>query len=136
MSELGNGATRRAVVLGAGAVGVAAGAGLLAGCSDGADASAEDDPKALARTSEVPVGGGVVRRKIIVTQPAAGVYKAFDAVCTHAGCTISQFREGFVQCGCHDSKFSTTDGSVLGGPATTPLKAVPIKVKGDTISEE
>jgi Rieske Fe-S protein len=136
MGEVGSGHTRRAVVLGAGAIGVAAGAGLLAGCDDGSEDGGADDPKALAQTNEIPVGGGVVRRKIIVAQPAAGVFTAFDAVCTHAGCTVSQPKDGVAQCGCHDSRFSMKDGSVVGGPATTPLRAVPITVKGDTIIEE
>src|SRR4051795_13092370 len=39
----------------------------------------------LARTSDIPVGGGKVfpDRKVVVTQPTAGQFKAFTAICTH-----------------------------------------------------
>ena len=39
----------------------------------------------LVATADVPVKGGVVLdgKKIVVTQPTAGEFKAFTAVCTH-----------------------------------------------------
>ncbi|HEY2263684.1 MAG TPA: iron-sulfur protein, partial [Streptosporangiaceae bacterium] len=47
-------------------------------------------PAALASTSQVPVGGGTIltAKKIVITQPQSGTFKAFTAVCTHAGCTV------------------------------------------------
>ena len=38
----------------------------------------------------VPVGGGVILTKdeVVVTQPEAGTFKAFSAVCTHQGCLV------------------------------------------------
>jgi Rieske Fe-S protein len=43
-------------------------------------------------TSEVPEGGGTVFReqKVVVTQPEAGDFKAFTAVCTHQGCLVDR----------------------------------------------
>ncbi|MEU4151871.1 Rieske (2Fe-2S) protein [Streptomyces sp. NPDC026659] len=92
--------------------------------------------QALARTSDIPEGGGRIfaAEKIVVTQPAKGEYKAFSAVCTHQGCALNQVADGTVDCPCHGSKFRITDGSVVQGPATRPLAAKPITVRGNSIT--
>ena len=89
----------------------------------------------LTATSKVPVGGGTVltAQKIVVTQPKAGTFAAFTAVCTHLGCLVDSVSGGTINCPCHGSKFSITNGSVVNGPATSPLAAVSIKVKGSSI---
>ena len=89
----------------------------------------------LTTTSKVPVGGGTVltAQKIVVTQPKAGTFAAFTAVCTHLGCLVDSVSGGTINCPCHGSKFSITNGSVVNGPATAPLAAVSIKVKGSNI---
>ncbi|XAS75193.1 Rieske (2Fe-2S) protein [Dermatophilaceae bacterium Sec6.4] len=81
---------------------------------------------------EVPVGGGKILAKqaVVVTQPSAGVFKAFSAVCTHQGCIVAQIKDKMIGCPCHGSEFSITDGSVLNGPATTPLPAKTVTKKG------
>lgn len=87
----------------------------------------------LGPVSDVPVGGGKIYDKIVVTQPAAGEFKAFTAVCTHAGCIVRSVENGTINCPCHGSKFSATDGSVQGGPAPSPLAAVKVTVSGGNI---
>jgi Rieske Fe-S protein len=89
----------------------------------------------LARTEDVPLGGGTVLadQEIVLTQPTAGTYKAYSAVCTHQGCVVANVTGGTINCGCHGSKFGL-DGSVKKGPATTPLSARTVKVSGDQIS--
>jgi Rieske Fe-S protein len=96
---------------------------------------AQSQPPALATTSDVPVGGGKIlgKQKIVITQPRAGSFAAFTAVCTHQGCTVSTVSDGTIDCPCHGSKFSITNGSVVGGPAPSPLTAVSIKVHGTSI---
>ncbi|MFC8174538.1 Rieske (2Fe-2S) protein [Streptomyces sp. NPDC057325] len=96
----------------------------------------EDDGGALARTSEIPVGGGAVfpEEKVVVTQPTAGEFKAFSAVCTHQGCLVNKVADGTIDCPCHGSKFRVADGSVVTGPATRPLPAERIDVSGGTIT--
>ncbi len=69
----------------------------------------------------------------MVTQPEAGSFKAFTAVCTHQGCIVSTVSGGTINCPCHGSKFSIKDGSVVNGPATQPLAAIAIKVEGTSI---
>jgi len=91
---------------------------------------------ALGTTSEIPVGGGKVfaSAKVVVTQPSAGHFKAFSAVCTHMQCTVNQVANGTIDCPCHGSQFSIKDGSVVGGPAPSPLPAEQIKVSGTSIA--
>ncbi|MER7108990.1 Rieske (2Fe-2S) protein [Streptomyces sp. NPDC000229] len=89
----------------------------------------------LARTADVPSGGGRIlkERKVVVTQPQEGEFKAFSAVCTHQGCIVATVEDGTINCACHGSRFRIADGSVARGPATRPLPAEQITVEGDSI---
>jgi Rieske Fe-S protein len=102
-----------------------------AGSGSGAAAA----PAALASTSDVPVGGGKILtdKKIVLTQPKAGEFHGFSAVCTHAGCTVGSVSDGTINCPCHGSRFSVTNGAVVNGPATSPLPPVNVKVQGTSI---
>lgn len=128
-----------------GAAGLGLGLPVLAAC--GGDAGTATDPAtdspdggsdggALGPTSDVPVGGGTIfaDAKVVVVQPTEGDFKAFTAVCTHQGCLVGQVDGEEIQCPCHGSVFSIEDGSVLNGPATSPLSEVGISVEGDEIS--
>jgi Rieske Fe-S protein len=90
----------------------------------------------LAATSDIEVGGGTIfeDQKVVVTQPAEGDFKAFTAVCTHQGCLVGRVEGDQIQCPCHGSAFSIADGSVVNGPATSPLDEVAISVEGDQIT--
>jgi len=96
---------------------------------------ATGQPPSLTLTSDVPVGGGKILadKKIVITQPRAGSFEAFTAVCTHQGCTVSSVSGGTINCPCHGSKFSVTNGSVVAGPAPSALAPVSIKVQGTSI---
>lgn len=143
---------RRTVVAAAGAAGLTA---ALAACGDSgggeepektpssADGASEsgvtgggDGSGALTSTGDIPEGGGKIfaDEKIVVTQPSSGDFKAFSAVCTHAGCIVSSVGDGTINCACHGSRFSIDNGSVEHGPATKPLPAEKITVKGDSIT--
>jgi Rieske Fe-S protein len=101
----------------------------------GGAASSAPAVAALAATSDVPEGGGKVidGKNIVITQPKAGTFKAFTAVCTHQGCIVNSVANGTIDCPCHGSKFSIKDGSVVNGPASSPLAPVAIKVEGTSI---
>jgi nitrite reductase/ring-hydroxylating ferredoxin subunit len=124
------GPTRRAVLQGLAAAGVAG-----TGVAPAGRAGTATVP-VLAHTSEIPVGGGKVfpDDKIVVTRPTKGTYKAFSAVCTHSGCIVGDVSDGTINCQCHGSRFSITDGSVTQPPARQPLTAEPIRVAGRNIS--
>lgn len=129
---------RRTVVAAVGAAGLAV---ALTAC--GADDKASDSVGSgdgaagteLAKTGDIPEGGGKVfaDQGVVVTQPTAGTYKAFSSKCTHQGCAVKGIANGVITCPCHGSEFSTTDGSVKKGPATTGLAAANITVEGDAI---
>jgi Rieske Fe-S protein len=89
----------------------------------------------LTTTSDVPVDGGVVlaAQKVVITQPKAKDFKCFSAVCTHLGCLVNDVSGGTINCPCHGSQYSIEDGSVVSGPAPSPLPAVAIKVEGHDI---
>ncbi|WP_367039667.1 Rieske (2Fe-2S) protein [Streptomyces sp. Je 1-332] len=144
--------SRRSVVTAAGVVSLAA---ALAACGEsddgyGSDPAAEQEQKpeegeeaaggaagaALARTSEIPVGGGKIFKKegVVVTQPTEGEFKAFSNRCTHKQCPVTSIEGGTINCPCHGSKFSIADGSVKASPAPKPLPAAEIKVDGDSIT--
>jgi len=153
-------ATRRGVLAGVGLVGLAGAisactssgsssspggtsGGANAGTSAGAPsapgastpAAAGNGANALAPTSKIPVGSGKIftAEKVVVTQPVSGDFKAFSAVCTHMGCIVNQISNGTIDCPCHGSQFSIKDGSVVGGPAPSPLAAQAIRVSGERI---
>jgi len=101
----------------------------------GSGSGAAAGPAALASTADIPVGGGKILtgQKIVITQPQAGSFDAFTAVCTHQGCLVATVSGGTINCPCHGSKFSIANGSVVNGPAASPLAPVSIKVQGTSI---
>jgi len=145
--------TRRRVLAGAGLTGVAGMVGALAACGGGGSAASggpssgaagsttgtggsRQGGSVLAATSDIPIGEGKVfaNQRVVVTQPAAGDFKGFSAVCTHMQCIVDQVANGTIDCPCHGSQFSIKDGSVVAGPAPSPLPAQAIKVEGGQIA--
>ncbi len=129
-----------------GATATVIGLPVLAACGSGSGDPAADSATgsssppvsgtALGAVADVPVGGCAVfaDQKVVVTQAAEGDFKAFSAVCTHQGCTVSSSTDGVIPCGCHGSQYSLEDGSVIQGPATAALSEVAITVEGDAIT--
>jgi Rieske Fe-S protein len=149
--------TRRAVLAGAGALGTTC---FLAACgtdttsstntsgsdftdnpapagSKGADGgggtSGGGSATVLAAVADVPSGGGIITGNLVITQPQAGMFKAFSKTCTHAGCAVNKVDGGVISCPCHGSTYSIEDGSPTSGPATRPLPETPVKVDGKNI---
>lgn len=88
-----------------------------------------------AKAADIPVGGGKIfpDAQTVITQPEQGEFKAFDSICTHQACPVASVTDT-INCDCHGSKYSITDGSVVNPPAPNPLPAKTIKVDGDTLT--
>jgi len=144
--------SRRAMLAGAGAAGVAV---TLAACGTEPNATPPNDPPATTggapattaaspaatggggiKKADIPVNGGKIfaDQNTVVTQPAAGTFKAFTATCTHQGCPVASVSNGTINCNCHGSQYSIKDGSVKKGPATKGLTPKTATVSGDTIT--
>jgi Rieske Fe-S protein len=148
MAEQSQPAADRRTVLRTTALGVAvAGVGVTAAACSSSNSAAQGSTAQTAAaagggssstvaSSKVPVDGGYIdtTNNIVVTQPSAGEYKAFTAICTHAGCTVSSVQNNVIQCPCHGSQFSAKDGSVITGPASSPLASKTVTVAGSTIT--
>ena len=101
----------------------------------GGSAAALPRPVPLPPPPRIPDGGGKIIDgvNIVITQPQTGSFRAFTAICTHQGCIVSSVSNGTINCPCHGSKYSIKDGSVVHGPAPSPLAAIAIKVEGTSI---
>jgi Rieske Fe-S protein len=141
--------TRREILRGAGvASGVLVGGATLAACSDGGDGpsgygggqgengTSQEEDGVVVALADVPVGGAVSAtidgKDVLVTQPVEGEVHAFDAICTHQGCTVAP-GDGELACPCHGSRYALTDAAVVAGPAPEPLPEIPVTVEGGDV---
>ncbi len=69
-----------------------------------------------------------------VADYAADGAVAYSAICTHLGCTVSEWEpdKGLLLCPCHKGFYDPRHGAqVVGGPPPRPLPALPLIVKGN-----
>jgi Rieske Fe-S protein len=66
----------------------------------------------------------------IVVSLGSSKYAAFDAVCTHAGCTVGwDPGAGMLICPCHGATFDPrNNGQAVAGPTNVPLTELPIAI--------
>jgi nitrite reductase/ring-hydroxylating ferredoxin subunit len=136
--------SRRRALTGAAAGGLAlpilsacGGGGAAGGTTNGGKSSSGG----LVAKADVPLGGGVILgdQNVVVTQPSKGTFEGFSATCTHQGCILASVAGGTINCGCHGSQFSITDGSNVAGPSgspagsVAPLPKVAVRAKGAEI---
>lgn len=113
----------RKAVLG-GLASILTGIGLSALGETAAEASTKYK---VALASQIPVGSAkafnVSGRSILITQPRAGVFRAFKNQCTHQPVTFPSQRisGGKVMCYEHGATFNADTGARNSGPANRPL---------------
>jgi thiosulfate dehydrogenase (quinone) large subunit len=100
--------------------------------ASGGGTSSAPPGKHLIRASRVASGQAVPFRDpqgnpAWLVHETDGTFRAFSAVCTHAGCPVSYSRGDFV-CPCHGGSFSGRTGAVLAGPPPSPLPAIRVTV--------
>jgi cytochrome b6-f complex iron-sulfur subunit len=71
--------------------------------------------------------------KFLVARTAQDTFVALTAVCTHFGCTIVRYDNMIYECPCHGSRFGT-NGSVVRGPASSPLRQFATRLAGDVLT--
>ncbi|NYF99625.1 Rieske (2Fe-2S) protein [Janibacter cremeus] len=120
--------TRRQVM----AVAAAGAAVPLAACGGSTEQVDSSQPVRIP-VADVPEGGGLVMDGVVVTQPSAGEYKAFDARCPHQGCTVSEVTTRAIICPCHGSEFDPQSGDMTQGPATEGLDERTVTVEDDDV---
>ena len=75
--------------------------------------------------------------RVAVANVGGSLY-AFSDVCTHMHCSLAKGKlEGtIVTCACHGSQFDVTTGAVRRGPATEPVRAFQVRIKGNLVQVE
>jgi nitrite reductase/ring-hydroxylating ferredoxin subunit len=95
-------------------------------------------PEIVVPLSEMPVGRmralRVGEREIVLCRTREGVF-ALDNLCTHAEARMSEgsLRGTRLTCPLHGASFSVIDGSVLAGPATSPLRTCAVRLVGEQV---
>ncbi|HEY7037000.1 MAG TPA: Rieske (2Fe-2S) protein [Thermomicrobiales bacterium] len=96
--------------------------------------------QAIARTSDVPVGGVLYFTyptkddHAILLQPEPGRFVAFSGRCTHLSCAVYWNAEkGKLHCPCHNGVFDPRTGDALAGPPSRPLPPIRLRQDGETI---
>ncbi len=84
----------------------------------------------LSSTNAVSTYDPATGDPVLVIKLPSGSVVAYDAVCTHAGCTVQYDPgSGVIWCPCHGAEFDPAhNAQVLGGPTNRALAAIPITV--------
>jgi thiosulfate dehydrogenase (quinone) large subunit len=146
------------IVLAAGSLSVAGISGMLSalGPAFASEPAPSPSPVAIGSPSDGPGSSqapGVIgtvtavraTRSRVFTDPTSGdpavlvalpdgTIVAYDAICTHAGCTVNFDRlSGNLLCPCHGAIFDPAHaGRVIDGPTDEPLVSLPIRIDATT----
>lgn len=95
----------------------------------------------ILKTNEIPVGNLAaidVRGTRIAVANVGGAYYAFDDMCTHEQCSLTdgELVGTTVTCMCHGAEFDVRTGAVLAPPAPLPVKVYRTRIDGDALQVE
>lgn len=63
-----------------------------------------------------------------------GSWDAFDAVCTHLGCTVQyQPERDIIHCNCHGGEYNAETGKNISGPPPRPLRKYVTKISENDV---
>lgn len=116
----------------------AAGAGAVptAAPTAGSNPAIPAGAKKIGNISQVPVNtAGTVtdpktRDPAVIVHTSGSNFYAYDAVCTHAGCTVQYDpQQRLLLCPCHGGAFDPAHGAqVVAGPPPSPLAPIDMKI--------
>jgi thiosulfate dehydrogenase [quinone] large subunit len=93
---------------------------------------------AIGPARDVPVGSAAAftdpttRTPSLVIQLTKGQFVGYDAICPHAGCTVSFVAsQQIIVCPCHGSEFNPDNGDVVQGPAPRGLNRLTVAEGSD-----
>ncbi len=73
-------------------------------------------------------------RPALLIQHADGHYVAFDAVCTHLGCTVKfEPQHKRIYCACHGGVYDMNTGAVVSGPPPRALRTYKVEVANGNV---
>ncbi len=70
---------------------------------------------------------------LLLYRESQSAIKAYSRQCTHQQCTVGAFQNGISTCPCHGSQYNTS-GSVVTGPAPSPLRSYITKLDGNMLT--
>ncbi len=75
------------------------------------------------------VNSYTVGDRLIAVANVDGDLHAFDDVCTHQQCSLSEgdLEDTIVECPCHGSQFDVITGEVVSGPAPEPIDVFEVR---------
>jgi nitrite reductase/ring-hydroxylating ferredoxin subunit len=73
--------------------------------------------------------------KMVAVANIDGDLHAFDDICTHQQCALSEgdLDGTVIECPCHGSQFDVITGEVVNGPASDPIDIFEARDEGDGI---
>ena len=97
-------------------------------------------PQALAKLSDLPVGGSLMFTypgpldKRVLVRLGEQTLVAYGQSCTHLSCpVIARPAEGQLHCPCHEGAFDLATGRPIAGPPRRPLPLVTLEVRDGLI---
>lgn len=149
-------ATRREFLRKTGTVGIMStlGVGFFTACSEDAEPNIPPVADGPGGNSGVTVANNVItidlevatalaeeggwtlipQSRVLLVNTGSNNLNALTSVCTHSACDRNwTFANNRFTCTCHGSRFGT-DGSLVNGPATRPLRTYPVSRNGNIVT--
>lgn len=90
------------------------------------------DKPVVSTINTAKLGTGIYFYDQFIVVKSKGPLKVLSSRCTHAGCRINQEISGQLVCPCHGSRYDSSTGKVLQGPARLPLSTIPFSTDDKT----
>lgn len=102
------------------------------------DASANVSSVLVGKVDSIAVNSGknfqFGSKPALLIRDPQGEFKAYDATCTHLGCTVQyQTGENKIFCACHGGQYDAETGKNIAGPPPKPLNTFKVHVENGNV---